>query len=176
MENNFVIGNVGRLHFQKNQTFILDIFKEFLKKCNNAKLVLVGEGKDEIKLKQKASLLGIENKCLFVGKQNNVEQWLSAFDIFLFPSLFEGLPISLLEAQANGIPILTSSNISKEVKINDNCIYYSLKESSINWANKLIYIKENLKRNSYENLFKFFDLYGFDIKIEVKKVEKILMG
>lgn len=176
LENDFVIGNVGRLHFQKNQTFILNIFKEFLKKYNNAKLVLVGEGEDEIKLKQKVSLLGIENNCLFVGNQNNIEQWLSAFDVFLFPSLFEGLPISLLEAQANGIPILASSDISKEVKINDNYICYSLKESPINWTKKLIYIKENLKRISYDNLFKLFDLYGFDIKIEVKKIEKILMG
>jgi glycosyltransferase involved in cell wall biosynthesis len=175
LENNFVIGNVGRLHFQKNQNFILDVFKEFLEKCNNAKLVLVGEGEDEIKLKQKASLLGIESKCLFVGKQNNIEQWLSAFDVFLFPSLFEGLPISLLEAQANGIPILASSNISKEVKINDNFISYSLKENSINWAKKLIYMKENLKRISYENLLKFFELYGYDIRTEVKKVEKILI-
>ena len=175
LENDFVIGNVGRFHFQKNQTFILNIFKEFLEKYNNAKLVLIGEGEDEIKLKQKASLLGIENKCLFVGRQNNIEQWLSAFDVFLFPSLFEGLPISLLEAQANGIPILASSNISKEVKINDNCIYYSLKESSINWAKKIIYMKENLKRISCENLFGFFDLCGFNIQIEVKKIEKILM-
>ena len=175
LENNFVIGNVGRLHFQKNQIFILDVFKEFLKKCNNAKLILVGEGEDEIKLKQKASLLGIKNKCLFVGKQNNIEQWISAFDVFLFPSLFEGLPISLLEAQANGIPILASSEISKEVKINDNFIFYSLKENYINWAKKLVYMKENLKRISYENLLKSFDLYGYDIKTEVKKFEKILM-
>ena len=175
LENNFVIGNVGRLHFQKNQKFIIDIFKEFLKKYNNAKLVLIGEGEDETRLKQKAALLGIEDKCLFVGAQNNVEQWLSALDIFLFPSLFEGVGIALLEAQANGIPILASSNIPHEVKINDNFIFYSLKENSEIWAEKLFYIKENLPRISYENILEKFIVFGYDIKTEVKRIEKFFM-
>jgi glycosyltransferase involved in cell wall biosynthesis len=175
LENNFVIGNVGRLHFQKNQSFILEIFKEFLKRCSGAKLVLIGEGEDEKKLKQKTDLLGIKNNCLFLGSQNNVEKWLSAFDIFLFPSLFEGLPISLLEAQANGIPVLASSVISKEVKVNDNLIFYRLKENSAKWAEKLVYIKENLKRIDNDALQEKFIESGYDIKTEVKKIERILM-
>lgn len=176
LENNFIVGNVGRLHFQKNQSFIIEIFKELLNKCSNTKLVLIGEGEDEKKLKQKAELLGIKNNCLFLGKQNNVEKWISAFDVFLFPSLFEGLPISLLEAQANGLPVLASSDIPKEVKINDNFIFYSLKENSVKWAEKLVYIKENLKRVSYEDIVKSFDLHGYDIKTETKNIEKILIG
>lgn len=174
LENNFIIGNVGRLHFQKNQSFILEIFKEFLKKYSNAKLVLIGEGEDEKKLKQKAKLLGIENKCLFVGSQNNIEHWLSALDVFLFPSLFEGISIVLLEAQANGIPALASSSISKDVGINDNCLFYDLKEDSKKWAKKLFYIKENVTRTN-NNLQEQFIKYGYDIKTEVKKIEKILM-
>jgi len=174
LENSFVIGNIGRFHFQKNQDFILDIFKEFLKKHSNTKLVLIGKGEDEIKLKQKAELLDISNNCLFVGVQNNIEKWLSMFDILLFPSLFEGLPLTLLEAQANGLPVLASSVISKEVKLNDNFIFYNLEANVQKWADEIIYIKEHLQRINNDILQKIFIENGYDIKTEVKKIEKIL--
>lgn len=172
----FIIGNIGRLHFQKNQMFILDIFTEICKKISNSKLVLIGQGEDEHKLKEKCKLLGIEENVIFTGVQDNIDEWLSAFDVFLFPSLFEGLGIAALEAQANGVPVLASVKvIPEDVKLNDNFIFYDLNNSALEWADELIKIKNTMHRKSKEEILKNFIKNGYEIGTEVKKLEKLLM-
>ena len=135
LTDEFVIGHVGRFHEQKNHSFIIEVFKSFHTKSPNSKLILVGAGEDEEKIKNKVRELGIMSSVYFVGKQSNMSAWLSAFDLFFFPSLYEGFSLSLLEAQANGLPILANSSVVPEtMKINDNLITVSLEEKLEKWV------------------------------------------
>ena len=126
----YLIGNIGRFHFQKNQMFLLDVFAEILKIDSKCALVLIGQGEDEEKLKKKAVDLNISEKVYFVGIQKDIPGWLSAMDLFLFPSVFEGLSVVALEAQANGVTVLASKGvITEELRMNDNFMFFSLDKS-----------------------------------------------
>ena len=174
LEKFFVIGNVGRLHFQKNQEFIIDIFNELHKKNKNTKLVLIGQGEDEHKLIEKVEKCKLNENVLFMGVQKDIQAWLSAFDFFLFPSRFEGLSIAGLEAQANGLPMLCSEKvIPVEIKVNPNCEFMSLKENKHVWARK-IDEDMNLERISFEAIKTNFNNAGYDIFVEAKKFEQII--
>ena len=173
LKDKFIIGNVGRLHFQKNQSFMLDIFKEYSKKDQDALLVIVGQGPDEKMLKDKTKTLGLEDKVIFTGLQKDIQAWLSSFDVFLFPSVFEGLSIAALEAQANGVPILASEGvIPQEVKMCDNFTFYSLDHTATEWADKLEEMKK-VQRMSYQKTKQTFIQKGYDIDTEVKKLEEL---
>lgn len=175
VKNEYVIGNVGRLHFQKNQFFLLDIFHEFLNICPDSKLVLIGQGEDEQRLKEKCKHLEMENKVVFAGVQKDVGAWLSAFDLFLFPSIFEGLSVVALEAQANGVPVLASDGvIQTQVRMNENFVFYGLDNSAKIWAEKIVIIKKALGRENQNDIFKIFAEKGYDISTEVNKIEKLL--
>ena len=170
-----IIGNIGRLHFQKNQTFILEIFKEYLKVNPNSLLVLVGQGEDEAKLRSLADSLQIEDKVFFAGVQRDIQAWLSGFDLFLFPSKFEGLSIAALEAQANGIPILASRKvIPEEVKMNRNFHFYSLEEDAASWSRQIEILRDE-ERIPYDEIKATFVRLGYDISSEAKKLEKMLL-
>ena len=174
--NAYVIGNVGRLHFQKNQSFAIDIFNEFVSINPDSILVLVGQGEDEIMLKNKVKKLNLESKVIFAGVQTDICSWLSAFDCFLFPSQFEGLGIAALEAQANGVPVLASAEvIPKEVKINDNFIFLNLKEPPNEWAKQLNIIKKDFARENNVTISRNFDKNGYNIKTEVGKLQDLFM-
>lgn len=176
LESEYVIGNVGRLHFQKNQSFILDIFFEYLKINPNSKLIFVGQGEDEQMLKEKCNCLGIFHKVVFAGVQKNIDEWLSAFDLFLFPSVFEGLGIAALEAQANGIPVLASMGvIPDEVKMNNNFIFYSLDHAAHQWSERVAEIQENVNRLDFEEIVNNFISKGYEITEEVNKLEMLFM-
>lgn len=110
----FVIGNIGRFSYQKNHEFLIKVFSEFLKKNRNAMLVLVGSGELESKLKKQVLKLRISDKVLFLGTRNDVPALLSMFDIFVMPSRFEGLPVTLVEAQMSSLPCVVSGAITKE--------------------------------------------------------------
>lgn len=172
-KDRFVIGNVGRLHFQKNQSFLIDIFNDYLKEDPTAICILIGDGEDKHKLINKVKQYGIEDRVLFLGVQSDVQGWLSAMDLFLFPSLFEGLPVAPLEAQGNGVPVLASEGIMPyELKINDNFLFFSLKKSSKEWADEISTIKEKLPRLSVDKTRENFSDCGYNIKAEAKKMEK----
>ena len=170
-----VIGNVGRLHFQKNQGFIIDVFREYHRKYPESVLVLVGQGEDKEELKAKTSGYGLEKCVFFAGVQQDIQAWLSSFDLFLFPSKFEGLSISALEAQANGVPILASREaIPAEACLNRNCILYSLEDGASAWAEK---VEETrlLGREPLDTVKMDFIDNGFDIGTEVKTLERLLL-
>ena len=172
LEEFFVIGHIGRFHFQKNHEFLLKVFYELQKKKEKSKLILIGIGEDLDKIKEKVKELKLEDKVLFLGSRNDVNCLFNAMDLFLFPSLFEGLPVALLEAQANGLPIVTSEEgVPKEAKIVENFEYISLKESPTYWAEKIL--KIDLKNNSEKNIYKLKKA-GFDITIEKQKVEEFI--
>lgn len=173
LDNKFVLGNIGRLHFQKNQTFLIDIFHELKKESIDAKLIIVGEGEDEKILKKKVRELNLEEDIIFTGIQYNISEWLSTFDFFLFPSIFEGLPLSLLEAQANGLPIIASEEaISSAAIVTKNLYFYSLNKTSKDWAKMIMKLKN--KRLEEEVIFKSFKQSGYDINTETKKLMELL--
>ncbi len=173
--NEFVIGNVGRLHFQKNQSFLLDVFRKVVDLEPTAQLVLIGQGEDEQMLKEKTAALKLEENVHFTGVQYDIPGWLSAMDLFLFPSVFEGLSVAGLEAQANGVPMLASAKvIDPDTKVNENFEFYPLEEGPEKWAAKIMEMKQ-MKRLPKETVKENFVSRGYDISVEVQKLEKLFI-
>lgn len=138
LENYFIIGHVGRFHPQKNHTFIVDIFKELSEKNSKMRLLLVGDGTLRKEIEKKVNNLGLSDKVIFTGVRPDIPELLQAMDVFLFPSLFEGLPVTLVEAQASGIEIFASDSISREVAITNLINYYSLNSTPAEWAKMIL--------------------------------------
>lgn len=170
--NKIIFGHVGRFHFQKNHVFLINVFNEFEKLHKDCELVLIGKGEDEEKIKNQINNLGIQNKVNFLGLTNEVHKYLQAFDLMVFPSLFEGLSVSLLEAQATGLPIYASNTVSSETKINSNLNFMSLNSSPKEWAQKIYNDLTILKRE--ENSTKNLQENGFDIKSQVENFIKLI--
>lgn len=163
LKDEFVVGNVARFVDQKNHKFLIDIFREILKKKENSRLMLVGYGELEEEIKEKVKSLGIEDKVIFTGVKNNVNELLQAMDVFVLPSLFEGLGIVNIEAQAAGVPCFVSDKVvPKDVRITDLLEFISLNDSPKIWADRVIdgYLQKNERNNMYEEIVKS----GFDIK------------
>lgn len=176
VEDKFVVGNVGRLHFQKNQIFALEIMQHLVKKIPSAVLMLVGQGEDEQKLKKRAQELHIESNIIFTGVQSDIGGYLSAFDLFLFPSKFEGLSIAGLEAQVNGLPVISSYGvIPEELKLTDNFHFKKLEDGAESWAEAIADYSHQLNRTDPETVEKCFTKAGFNIDTEVRRLEKLLM-
>lgn len=175
-EKNYVMGNVGRLHFQKNQAFAIEILANYLKRDSDGVLVLVGQGEDEEMLKNKAAELGVSDQVIFAGLQKDMQAWLSSFDLFLFPSVFEGLSIAALEAQANGLPALASFGVvPQEVRLNDNFNFMELDNNAEQWADRIYEIRNSASRKSMEEVRKSFSENGYDINAEAEKLEELLL-
>lgn len=170
-DDTIVIGNIARFENQKNHYFLIDIFKEYNKKNNNSVLVLIGEGSLEKKIKDKCLNLGIVDKVKFLGFKKNANEYFNIMDYFVLPSLYEGLGLVLIEAQANGLTCFTSKDVVPlEAKITDKLIYISLKNNAIEWANKIL-------TNKNERIDTFNDLKSKkylinDIILELEKKYK----
>lgn len=150
-----VIGHIGRFNQQKNHVFLLEVFYEFLKLHDNSFLVLVGVGETQQKIRKLSEEMGIQNKVLFLGIRDDIPDILSAMDIFVFPSLYEGMPNTVIEAQAADLPCLISENITKEAMLSDNIKYLSLNCGADEWAleaNKMI------KTRNHNTLPKEYDI------------------
>lgn len=132
-----VICHVGRFDPVKNHRFILDIFEAFLRNHQDAMLILIGDGMLQKQMEEKTKKMGIERNVMFLGTRGDVHELLQAADVFLFPSIFEGLPVSLIEAQCTGLPCLISQNIPREVMVTDIVEQLSLNNDANSWANKL---------------------------------------
>jgi glycosyltransferase involved in cell wall biosynthesis len=165
-----VIGHIGRFIFAKNHDFLIDIFANLYKQNSKFRLVLVGDGGEmKCAIEKKVKVLGLEEKIIFTGVRSDIPQLLQMMDLFLFPSHFEGLPISLIEAQAAGLQCFISDTISKEAIIT-NCVYpLSLNVSIETWTN-MIMNNLNYKR---ENTFSYIQNNGYDIKTVTKELEDL---
>ncbi|WP_303840347.1 glycosyltransferase [Selenomonas ruminantium] len=144
-DSTVLIGHVGRMSQAKNHKFILRIFKEYQEQNVNSKLLLIGDGPLREELELLAKDLKIDEKVIFLGAIGNTSDYLSAMDVFLFPSLFEGLPIALIEAQINNIDCLVSDVVTNEVEISNVIRYVSLKKDAAYWSGKIR--KEPRKEN-----------------------------
>ncbi len=152
-DNDIVIGHIGRISKEKNHKFILEIFKKILEIDRNFKLIIVGDGPQRKKIENMAIRYKIKDNIIFTGFLKDVNKILSSFDIMVFPSIHEGYPISLIEAQINGVYCIVSENITKDIKISNNIEFLSIYKSSEEWVNKIISIgyKKN-KRDILENI------------------------
>ncbi|HBV83458.1 MAG TPA: glycosyltransferase family 1 protein [Lachnospiraceae bacterium] len=150
----FVLGHVGYFMPVKNHTFLLDVFYEFNKRYDSTKLLLIGEGKLKDEISEKVRKLNIEHKVLFLGNRSDVNQLLQAFDCFVFPSLYEGLPFSIIEAQVAGLPIFASDRISKETQISNNIEYIDINKSSQYWAEKILSVA-NVSQDRFFDVKKY---------------------
>ncbi len=164
-----LIGNVARLSKQKNQLYSLKIIKKLLEEKVNAKLVLVGSGEDEKLLKKEAKKLGVDSNTLFLGIRSDVNKLLSGLDVFILPSLYEGLPVVLAEVQASGLNCLVSNTVTDEIKVTNNIKYLPLEEDCNNWVN---YIKKLLKKEKYDRLANYKKMKNgkYDIKSQSEKL------
>lgn len=160
VEDNFVVGHVGRFMHQKNHEFLIDIFKRIHEKESKAILLLIGEGELKHKIEKKVRCLGLNDFVRFLGVQYNVNELMQGMDIFLLPSLYEGLPVVGVEAQSSGLPCVYSSSITEETKILDSTEFVSLEESVDKWANKVIQLKDRCERKKVDE--KVIDA-GFEI-------------
>ena len=160
IDNKKVFGHIGRFVYSKNHIFLLEVFAEIRKKDKNAVLVLVGSGKLEKNINEKIKELNLENDVILYGETTEVQKLYSAFDVFLFPSVYEGLGIVLVEAQANGLPILAANTIPSEVKLTDNMKFLPIDNVEV-WCKEIE--NNNLLIRNNEN----YDIVlksGYDIK------------
>lgn len=174
LENKIVIGNVGRFHFQKNHEFLIEIFAELRKKYDNVQLVLVGQGELQNHIKDKVNKLGLNDFVTFLGVRNDIAGIMNAMDIFLFPSLFEGMPLVLIEAQASALPcVVSKDSIPEKVKMTDQLMFIPLEKEASYWADKISDIIDNLEISNRKNInIRGILECGYDIKTEVEKLEK----
>lgn len=177
VENKLVIGHVGRFFAQKNHPFLIDIFYEIHKKNPDAALLLVGGGEldDALQnqMKQKVKDLGLGDAVQFLGVREDVADVMQAFDLFLLPSLFEGLPVTMVEAQASGLPCVISDKVPIQCDITGNVKVVALEESPEKWADQVLeFAGEFERKNTYDKIQKA----GFDIKENVKWLEEFYVG
>lgn len=170
IQDKFVIGHVGRFGFMKNHTYLVDIFAELCKQREDMALVLIGKGEEEANIHEKLKNLGIEDKVLFLGNQFDVERYYQAFDYFVFPSTFEGLPGSVAEAQAAGLHCLISDRITREVALTDLVSYRSIEEEPRLWAEEILqnadkaFIREDMREEIARK--------GFDVNTQAALMEE----
>lgn len=137
VENDFVVGNIGRLTYQKNQIFLIDVMKELLEENPNSKLVLIGDGEDREKLTKYSKTLNISKQVIFLGMRKDIPELLCALDFFVLPSYYEGLPVVLAEVQASGLKGCVSDTVTQEVNVTSNLHYLSFKDPTFYWAKKI---------------------------------------
>lgn len=167
-----LLGHVGRFSEQKNHSFLIDIFYEYQKKNEDSKLLLVGIGALENTIKEKVYRLGLGDKVIFAGLRKDVPRILSAIDAFVFPSFYEGMPNTVIEAQATGLPCLISDTITKEANITGLVTYLPLTLSPDTWVDEI----DKMIKSPRENTRQEFINSGYDIDSVVKDFIRIIFN
>ena len=167
----YVIGHVGRLAPQKNQKKLLEVFAEVQKRNANTHLVIIGTGELEESLKQQAVSLGIAEAVTFTGVQSNVDEWYSAFDAFVMTSLYEGLPVVAVEAQASDLPCVLTDTITPEVQVTDNVRFLGLHDDAATWAEAILALRQSERISRVAEL----QSAGYDIAFEAKRMQNLYL-
>lgn len=166
-ENQLLVGHIGSVYKIKNQTFLIDIFSEMIKTVPDAKLILVGELFDKKPVDEKIEQHNLQGKVIFTGSRKDVAKFYQAMDIMIFPSLHEALPLSLIEAQASGLPCLVSDTVTDEVKFNKNLEFMPLASSAALWAEKALSLLKIKRENvSIDDLCKVYDINSVSHQLE----------
>jgi glycosyltransferase involved in cell wall biosynthesis len=170
--NKMVLGSVGRLSYQKNSEFIIEIFSEYKKIDENSVLLVIGQGDKEEEMRKIVKRYGIQDSVKFLGGREDVHHLMMAMDAFILPSRFEGLPIVMVEAQCAGLRCYVSDSITKEIRINPNVYYYPLACGSQKWAEN-ISLDTTIFDRSQGN--KSIEMAGYKIGTEAKRLQEYYM-
>jgi len=167
VEYQFVVGHIGRFTHSKNQFYLLDIFAALLQLNPDSTLLMIGDGPDDAALKAYAEKLGIIGSTRFLGARSDVPDLLQAMDVFLLPSRWEGMPVTLVEAQASGLPCVISDVISDEADVTDLVKRLSIWEPASHWAEVIEQSWKSFERRSQREIL---IEAGYDIAAETKKL------
>lgn len=166
IQDKFVIGNVGRFVYQKNHEFLVDIFSQICKQIEDVVLILIGAGELQKKIENQAKILGIYEKIYFLGKRNDVEKLMQGMDLFVLPSRFDGFPLSLLEAQAAGLPCI-AGNVPQNASLSMRTKIIELEQKY--WIHCIMDEYHRKERCQLSN--ELLELH--DIRKQVKELEEI---
>ena len=172
-DKTLVIGHIGRFVAQKNHDFLIDIFNEIHKKNNNSILLLAGQGPLMEDIKNKVKELNLNDSVKFLGQRNDANELYQAFDVFLLPSLYEGLPVVGVEAQAAGLLCYLSDDMTKETKVLDITKFMSLNNTPEEWADNIL---DDVKKYKRIDTSKEMTAKNFNIKEEAKKLEEYYLN
>lgn len=172
ISNELVLGHVGLFNYQKNQEFLLNILNELHKRNIPSKLVLIGDGELKTTVKDKIAEMNLTKYVIILSNRDDIYSLLSCMDIFVFPSRWEGFGIALLEAQANGLPCIVSTNVSKEVNVTNTLKYCDLNNLSL-WVNKICNTNISQRKINSQNNIKLIQKENYDIKNSINLIEKI---
>ena len=164
-----VIAHVGRFTEAKNHLRLLEIFSQIRKYLNNAILVLLGDGELENSVREKVKELNLTQYVHFMGNHADVNRWYQAFDLFLMPSIWEGLPVVAIEAQTASLPCIFSSAVTQEAQITDICKFIDLKENDDVWAKNIVEMIQNAPARINRQIE--VQKAGYDVNIEAKKLQ-----
>lgn len=169
-ESDFVIGNIGRLTAQKNQIFLIKVFDEIQKKRPDSKLILIGSGELEGEINQLVCEKQLLRKVIRLSHRNDIPDLMCAMDCFVFPSIFEGLGIVLIEAQAIGLRCVVSNAIPEEALVTDQCVVVNLDRPAEEWAN--IILDESIRGKKCSKS----SLCDYDMDTVIKRLENLYLG
>ena len=172
MSEKTVIGHIGRFSAQKNHFFLLDVFKKVKEIDHTAILMLVGKGELEGAIKEKAESLGVTDNIVFTGVRSDVPKLLSAMDVFVLPSFYEGMPNTVIEAQATGLSCVIADTITQQANITGLVKYLPLTESAEHWASMVLEAAKLERRDTKQD---FFD-NKYDIESTVEGFKKLVFG
>ncbi len=167
-----VLGHVGRFDLQKNHSYLLDLFAEYAKVHPEAVLLLIGEGKRMVSVREKCQALHLQDKVRFLGVRKDMAQLYQIMDLLVLPSLFEGLPVVGVEAQAAGLPILVSDTVTRELCVTEMVEMLSLNESAEVWVRKIDEMLETKKRR---DTLADMNAAGFNIRQTAEYLQKFYM-
>ena len=168
----FVIGHVGQFREEKNHLFLIEVFAEIARKDDNCVLLLVGKGPKMEPAKERARALGIAEKVCFAGARSDIPELMQAMDVFVLSSIYEGLPVTMVEAQAAGLPCVISSGISAECKLTDAVEQIALSEGAPVWADRILTYKTFSRQDTYDRIVES----GFDIQANARWLKDFYLG
>lgn len=171
-ENTLVIGNVARIDQNKNQIFALEVFKKLLSKHSNSELWLIGDGELKPEIEERIKKYSLMNKVRLLGIRTDVNELLQAMDVFLFPSISEGLPVSCIEAQAAGLQCVFSDGFDPHTIVTPNCRVLSLSEEPDTWADIILEIYKKDRTDTSD----IIRMAGYDIKQTAKFMESYYLS
>lgn len=169
LEKNIVIGHIGRFNPQKNHKFLIDIFEKCFEKNQKVRLMLIGDGEGRKEIENKVKERGLQDNVIFMGVRKNVPELLQAMDVFVFPSLYEGLPVTMIEEQAAGVPAVISDRVSEECIITKDLVKVEgLEETPEQWAGEILKQVKISKRDRSEEIKKA----KYDVETTAKWLEE----
>ncbi len=173
LNNKFIIGHVGRFNEIKNHSFLIDVFSKYSLNNNHAMLLLIGDGPLMSEIQTKVKNMGLEKSVLFLGNRNDVDKLLNVMDVFVFPSINEGLGIVAVEAQTSGLPCIVSSALPTEVQLSNQLEFVHLENGADNWANHINKLQlNNLRKEAHHVVIE----KGYDIKSNAKRLTQFYLN